>query len=164
MKRLMILMAPIVAVGMASIALASNYNDLVAEGYRWVAFDGPFACPTKEDLREITANPSDINELHMAEQLRAYFLIQGALVKVIKEDGNTGMAQIRAGGITIDLWTYNKFLSRRPIKDAYAHIETPETSGLIPAHTSAELGGVQGTTGTPTPSMHTAARGFANPQ
>jgi hypothetical protein len=42
------------------------------------------------------------------------------------------MAQIRAAGITIDLWTYNKFLSSRPIKDAYAVIETPETSGLIP--------------------------------
>jgi hypothetical protein len=29
-----------------------------------------------------------------------------------------GMAQIRAAGITINLWTYNKFLSSRPIKDA----------------------------------------------
>ena len=67
------------------------------------------------------------------------------------------MAQIRAAGIKIDLWTYNKFLSRRPIKDAYAAIETPETSGLIPADTSAEMGAVQGATETPTPSQHTAA-------
>ena len=38
---------------------------------------------------------------------------------------------------------YNKFLSRRPIKDAYAVIETPETSGLIPADTSAGMGAVR---------------------
>jgi hypothetical protein len=53
------------------------------------------------------------------------------------------MAQIRAAGITIDLWTYNKFLSSRPIKDAYAVIETPETSGLIPADPSAAMGAVR---------------------
>jgi len=49
----------------------------------------------------------------MVEGVRAYFLIQGALVKVLQEDPSTGMAQIHAAGITIDLWTYNKFLSRR---------------------------------------------------
>ena len=157
MKLLTILLAPIVAVEIASTALARDYKDLVAEGYRWVSLDGPYACPTKEDLREITSEPSDINELHMVEQVRAYFLIQGALVKVIQEDQSTGMAQIRAAGIKIDLWTYNKFLSRRPIKDAYAAIETPETSGLIPADTASEMGAVQGATETPTPSHHTAA-------
>jgi hypothetical protein len=115
-------------------------------------------CPTKKYLREITRDSSDINELHMAEELRAYFLIQGALVKVIQEDESTGMVQIRAAGIIIDLWTYNKFLSRRPIKDAYAQIETPETPGLIPADTSAEMGAVQGVTETPTPYLHTAAK------
>jgi hypothetical protein len=157
MKLLNILLALIVAVGMASTALARDYKDLVAEGYRWVSLDGPYACPTKEDLRRITREPSDINELHMVEQVRAYFLIQGALVKVIQEDGSTGMAQIRAAGIKNDLWTYNKYLSRRPIKNAYAAIETPGTSGMIPAATSAEMGAVQGATETPTPSLHTAA-------
>jgi len=71
------------------------------------------------------------------------------------------MAQIHAAGITTDLWTYNKFLSSRPIKDAYAVIETPGTSGLIPADTSAGMGAVQGATETPTPSLPTAARGDA---
>ena len=98
MKLLTILLAPIVAVEMASTALARDYKDLVAEGYRWVSLDGPYACPTKEDLRGITSEPSDFNELHMVEQVRAYFLIQGALVKVIQEDESTGMAQIRAAG------------------------------------------------------------------
>jgi hypothetical protein len=162
MKLLTILLTPIVAVGMVSTALARDYKDIVAEGYRWVSIDGPYMCSTKEDLHEITRDPCDINELHMVEQLRAYFLIPGALVKVIQEDRSTGMAQIHAAGITINLWTYNKFLSRRPIKDAYAVIETPETSGLIPADTSAEMGAVQGATETPTPSVHTAARGFRN--
>jgi hypothetical protein len=122
MKWSTIFLAPIVAVGMVSVGLARNYNDLVAEGYRWVAIDGPYACPTKEDLRKITGDPSDINELRMVEQVRACFPIQGALVKVIQEDGSTGMAQIHVAGITIDLWTHNKFLSRRPMKDAYFRI------------------------------------------
>jgi hypothetical protein len=133
MKLLTILLAPIVAVGMASTAPAGDYEDLVAEGYRWVTINGPYLCPTKEDLREITRDPSDLKRLHMVEELRAYFLIEGALIKIIQEDGSTGMAQIRATGITMDLWTYNKYLSRRPIKDEYGQIETPETSGLTPA-------------------------------
>ncbi len=139
----------IVATAIALTASARDYHDVVAEGYRWVKIDGPYACATKEDLLEITRDPSDLNELHMVEGVRAYFLIQGALVKVIQEDPSTGMAQIHAAGITIDLWTYNKFLSRRPIKAAYARIETPETSGLIPADTSAEIGAVQAATETP---------------
>ena len=53
----------------------------------------------------------------------------GSLGQVIQEDGSAGMTQIRAAGMTSDLWTYNKFLSRLPIKDAYAEIETPETLG-----------------------------------
>jgi hypothetical protein len=62
-----------------------------------------------------------------------------------------------------NLWTYNKFLSRRPIKNAYAAIETPETSGLISADTLAEMGGAQGATDSPTPALHTAAGGSRNP-
>jgi hypothetical protein len=146
---------------MASTVLARDYKDLVAEGYRWVSIDGPYACPLKEDLRRINRDASDINELHIVEQLRAFFLIQGALVKVLQEDGSAGMAQIRAAGITSDLWTYNKFLSKLPIKDAYAEIETPETSGLVAAETSAEMGTVQGATNAPLPSLRRSAIGSA---
>jgi hypothetical protein len=163
MKLLTILLAPIVAVGMMSTTWARDYKDLVAEGYRWVSLDGPFACHTKEDLRRITSEPSDTNELHMVEQARAYYLIQGAIVKVIQEDGSTGMVQIRAAAIKSNLWTYNKFLSKRPIKNAYAAIETPETSGLVSPDTSAEMGGVQGATDNPKPSLQTAAGGSRNP-
>jgi hypothetical protein len=158
MKLITILLGPIVVVGMTSTILARDYKDLVSEGYRWVSINGPYACPLREDLRRINRDASDINELHMVEQLRAFFLIQGALVKVIQEDGSAGMTQIRAAGITNDLWTYNKFLSRLPIKNTYAEIETPETSGLVPAETSAEMGAVPGVTDTPPPSSSLASK------
>jgi hypothetical protein len=158
MKILTILSVPLVAVAMASTVLARDYEDLVAEGYRWVSIDGPYACPAKEDLRRMSRDTSDTNELHMVEQVRAFYLIQGALVKVIQEDGNTGMVQIRAAGITSDLWTYKKFLSRLPIKDAYAVIETPETSGLVPAERSAQMGAVQGATDLPPPPLPTTSK------
>jgi hypothetical protein len=163
MKLLTILLALIVAVGMMSTTWARDYQDLIDEGYRWVSLDGPFACPSKMDLRKITSEPSDTNELHMVEQVRAYYLIQGALVKVIQEDGGTGMVQIRAAGINSNLWTYNKFLSRRPIKNAYAAIETPETSGLISVERSAEMGGLQDATESPKPSLQTATGGRRKP-
>jgi parallel beta-helix repeat protein len=54
----------------------------------------------------------------MVERLRAYYLIQGAIVKVLSEESGTGMAKIRIAGITIDLWTFRKFLSWHPVKDA----------------------------------------------
>jgi hypothetical protein len=57
MKLLTILLASIGALEMAFTALADNYKDFAAEGYRWVKIDGPFMCPTKEDLREITRFP-----------------------------------------------------------------------------------------------------------
>jgi hypothetical protein len=158
MKRLTILLGSIVAVGMASTVLARNYKDLVAEGYRWVSIDGPYACPAKADLHRINKDTSDINELHMVEEVRAFYLIQGALVKVVQEDGSTGMAQIRTAGINSDLWTYKKFLSRFPIKDAYAVIETPETSGLGATDSSPEMGAVQGTGDTPPPPWQTASK------
>ncbi len=41
------------AIGLGSTASADPYKDLAAQGYRWVAVDGPYACPSKDDLREI---------------------------------------------------------------------------------------------------------------
>ncbi len=155
MKRLTILLAAIVAVVITSTVLALDYKSLVAEGYRWVSIDGPYACPVKEDLRRMSRDASDINQLHMIEQVRAYCLIQGALVKIIQEDGSAGLTQIRAAGIKSDLWTYSKYLSRRPIKDTYAAIETPETLGLIPTDSPAEMGAVQDATDTTSPPQAT---------
>ena len=67
----------------------------------------------------------------MVEQLRAYYLVRGVLIHVVKEDEASGMTQIQIAGITTDLWTLASFLSKHPIIDAYGVIETPESSGLI---------------------------------
>jgi hypothetical protein len=117
-------------------ALAANYSDLVAQGYRWITVDGPYACPTEEDVQRITGHRTDAIELQMVENLQAYYLIPGTLVQLIQDDPATGMSQIRFGGITTDLWTCTKFLSKRPVEDPYGVIETPENSGLIPTATT----------------------------
>jgi hypothetical protein len=39
------------AVGLGFTASADPYKDLATQGYRWVAVDGPYACPSKDDLR-----------------------------------------------------------------------------------------------------------------
>jgi hypothetical protein len=135
MRILRKLLLTIIAVGMASTAVARNYDELVAEGYRWATTDGPYACPSKDDLRDITQKRTDEKELYMVGDLRAYYLIRGAIVKVLQEDTRSGMTQIQTVGIPIHLWTLSKFLSKHPIKDAYAVIETPESRGLIPTDT-----------------------------
>ena len=65
MKLVTKFLVSIVATGIALTAPAHDYQELVTEGYRWIKFDGPYACATKEDLLEITRDPSDLNELHV---------------------------------------------------------------------------------------------------
>jgi len=76
----------------------------------------------------------------MIEQLRAYYLIEGAIVQVVQEDATSGMSQIHTAEINSDVWTLSKFLSRRPIKNTYGEIETPETLGLIPTKIMGDYG------------------------
>ena len=128
-----ILGCAIFAVGLTCTAFAADYKDLVAEGYRWVTVDGPFACTTEPEVQRITNHRSDATELQMVEDLQAYYLIPGTLVQVVRNDPETGMSEIQLGGITRPLWTYTSFLSTRPIDDTYGVIETPENSGLIPS-------------------------------
>ena len=54
MKLVTKFLVSIVATGIALTASAHDYQELLAEGYRCVKFDGPYACATKEDLLEIT--------------------------------------------------------------------------------------------------------------
>src|SRR5258708_6557067 len=122
--------------GLTGAALAANYSDLAAQGYRWITVDGPYACPAKEDVQRITNHRTDALELEMVENLRSYFLIPGIRVQVIKNDPGTGTSQVRLGEITKDLGTATKFLSKRPIQDPYGVIETPENSGLISTGTT----------------------------
>jgi hypothetical protein len=110
-----------------------NYSALAAQGYRWVAINGPYACITEQDAKRIAAHHSDATELQVVESIECYYLIPGSIVQVIKEEPAHGISQIRLGSITRSLWTYSRYLSKRPVKDTYGVIETPESSGLIPA-------------------------------
>ena len=96
---------------------AISVTDLVAKGYRWVTVNGPYACVTEQDLRQITSDHSDSRELQMVENLQAYYLIPGALARVIQDDHAKTMSEILLAGITTPLWTYTRFLSARPIDD-----------------------------------------------
>jgi hypothetical protein len=94
-------------------------EDLAAKGYRWVTVDGPYAGTTEQDVRKITSSRTDLVELHMVEEGKAYYLIPGMLVRVTRADQANGMSEILLGGITKPLWTYNRFLTARPIHDIY---------------------------------------------
>src|SRR6516164_6954625 len=131
-----IISAAAVALGLASAGLAAKYDDLIEQGYRWVAVDGPLACVSKDDLRQMVGKPSDELTLKMVEEVRAYYLIRGTIVRVVTEETSSGLSQINIPGITQNLWTLTKFLTKQPIKDIIGDIETP--------------GMLQGATATPT--------------
>jgi hypothetical protein len=137
MKIPIILAVGAAALGLTSIALGDKYSDLATKGYRWAIADGLYACVSKDDVRRMANNPGDEVELKMVEEVRAYFLIPGTIVQVTEDDPSSGMSQIRMAGITVDLWTLTRFLSKHAVKDTYGGMETPETSGLLPAATPA---------------------------
>src|SRR5260221_13828749 len=116
--------------GMASVALSIDDSTLGNE-YRWIVVDGPYACASKEDLRQITKHHTDETELEMVNDVRAYYLIAGTIVRLVQVDSSSGMSQIHFGGITSDLWSWTRLLSNRPRKDQYTVIETPEATGLV---------------------------------
>jgi hypothetical protein len=121
----------IISLALASSAWANDNKDFVAEGYRWVAVDGPFACPTEQEVKQVTSDPTDAIELHMVADSGAYYLIPGTLAQIVKDDSAKGMSEILLAGVTKPLWTYTRFLCTSPIRDTYGVIETPQTSGLI---------------------------------
>ena len=148
----------VAATVITSTALGGKYDDLTAKGFRWATADGPFATVSKDDAHRVANHPSDNVILKMVEQVKVYYLTPGTIVQVTEDDANTGVSKIRMAGITSDLWTLTRFLSRRPVKDTYGVIETPETSGLIP--TTANVLDVGPT---PTPSFGPAATPGASP-
>jgi hypothetical protein len=113
------------AVLITSRGFAAPYDEVAANGYRWVTTNGPYASPSKDDLRRIIQHHTDETELQMIEQPRAYYLIEGAVVQVVLEDAASGMSQIHSAGIGPDVWTLTKFLSRRPIRNTDGEIEVP---------------------------------------
>jgi hypothetical protein len=136
--------------GVTVSAFADKYDDLAKKGYRWVATDGPYACPSKDDVQRIVGNKSDENQIHMVEQLRAYFLVRGVLVQVVQEDKASGLTQFNGAGL--NCWTLEKFLSKRPIKDLNGTVETPISPDLPGAvSTNRPLGGIATPSATATP-------------
>jgi hypothetical protein len=117
--------------GTISSAPADSYGDLARQGYRWVVADGPYACAAEQDVQSIVGHHTDEAELHMVESIRCYYLTPGTIAQLIKEDPAKGMTEIRLRGVNRFLWTYTKFLSKRPVRDTYGVIETPENSGFI---------------------------------
>jgi hypothetical protein len=131
MKARTFLSLAVAVVGVTSAGLAGKYDDLASQGYRWVTVDGPWGCTTVGDLQEIAKSHGGEKELEMVEQLRAYYLTPGTIVQVVHEDAGAGMSQIRISGVNRILWTFSRFLSRRPVSDVYGVIETPQQSGMM---------------------------------
>lgn len=117
---------------LAGNALADNYSNWVAQGYRWVNVNGPYACITEQQVQQITGRHSAQTELQMLQNVQAYYLIPGTIALVIKENTATGMTQVHLSGITVPLWTYTRFLSKHPVRDALGNVSTPQTSGFFP--------------------------------
>jgi hypothetical protein len=147
-----ILILAVASLYLAANALADNYSNWVAQGYRWVNVNGPYACTTEQQVQQITGRHSDQTELQMLQNVQAYYLIPGTIAMVIKENPATGMTQMRLSGITVPLWTYTRFLSKRPIRDALGNVATPETSGFFPTtETGANPNTPENAGATPTP-------------
>jgi hypothetical protein len=91
------------------------------------ANDGPYACRSKDDLREISKYRTRTDlELKMVQELRAYYLIQGQIVQVDQVDVAAGASQIHVPGHFTKVWTLTRFLSR-------------EATGLSPTATAAKI-------------------------
>ena len=132
MRVLTIILAA-VAAGLEPTALADPYKDLAAKGYRCVSVDGPYACRSKDDLREISRHRTRTDlELTMVQKLRAYYLIQGQIVQIDQEDAAAGVSQIHVPGHFVKVWTLTRFLSREPIRDASGIFETLTTLNMMP--------------------------------
>jgi hypothetical protein len=117
-----------VAVLLTSPGFATPYDNLAAQGYRWVTTNGPYACRSKVDLREIVKRHTDLTEVQMIQQPGAYYLIEGAIVQVVLEDPAAGISQIHSSEIGADVWTLTRFLSKRPIRSPDGEIEVPRRS------------------------------------
>ena len=164
MKVSAILSITAAVIGLTSAGLTANYDDLAAKGYRWVTIDGPYGCPAKDDLQQIVKKPTDETELQMIKQHRAYYLLRGDIVKLIQEDPASGISRIHVAGITTDLWTPTKFLSKRPVENAFGVVETPETSGLVPIETESITDSLKQAGVTPAPSTNSTPRSDENEQ
>src|SRR5260221_11909016 len=126
--RVPIIVLAAAAVALGSTASANRYKDFAAQGYRWVAVDGPYACPSKADLQEVTGHRTDLLEAKMVSDLRAYYLIRGVIVEALQEDVASGMSEVHLPEGFKTFWTLKRFLGRRPLEDTVGEVEEPTES------------------------------------
>jgi hypothetical protein len=129
--KVLILFIIAISLGLKGLAYANESSDLAAPSYRWVLVDGPYACATQQYLEQITARRTDAAELRVIEDGQCYYLIPGTIVQVLQEDLRRHMSLMRMGSAAKSLWTYTRFLSKRPVQDTYGIIEMPGDVGLI---------------------------------
>ena len=89
----------------------------------------------------------------MVEKGGVYFLIPGAIVRVVQEDKALGLSQVHWDGIVGNLWTPSKFLSARPILNILGTIATPaQAIGVTNSDVNSQLDvtATPGATATPT--------------
>ena len=156
MKARTILFIAAAAIYLPSIASADNYKDLAAKGYRWVTTDGPFACASKDNVQRTLKNQSDENKVRMVSEGGVYFLIRGVIVQVLQEDKASGLSQVRWDGITENLWTPSRFLSKQPITNVLGTISVPgQPIGTIIPGTNSQLATtpMPGESATPVPTV-----------
>src|SRR5258708_19683549 len=130
MRILILSLAVLVTIGVLPATLAADYKDWVAQGYRWSLVSGLHAYISKDDAKN---DRSRHDRSSVSEKVRyAYYLRPGKLVLVVGTDSAEDLCQIRMGGIASDLWTANKYLSTRPVRNSVAKIETPPITGTLP--------------------------------
>jgi hypothetical protein len=130
--KIVTLLSVVIVVVFASEGFAAPYADLAAKKYRWVNTNDPYACRSKDDLRQMIKHCTDKTEVRMVEQLRAYYLIEGAVVQVPQKEAAAGMSRIRSSELGPDVWTLTTFLSKRPIRNTDGEVEIP--SGSLTPH------------------------------
>jgi hypothetical protein len=130
MKIQILSLALLAVVGILPAALAADYQEWVAQGYRWSLVSGLHAYRSKDDAKD---ERSRREKSSVSEKLQyAYYMRPGKCVLVIAADPAAGLSQIRMGGIASDLWTATKNLSTRPVKNSVGKIETPDMAGILP--------------------------------
>jgi hypothetical protein len=130
MKIPILSLAILAVLGIPRVTLADDYQAWVAQGYRWSAVSGLHAYRNKDDAKN---ERSRREKKSVSEEVRyAYFMRPGKVVLVVATDAADGLSQIRMGGISSDLWTPTKYLSKSPVKNSVGKIETPGMAGIMP--------------------------------
>jgi hypothetical protein len=130
MKIPVLFLAVLALLGIPRVTLADDYQAWVAQGYRWSLANGLHAYRNKDDAKNERSRRENKS---VSEEVRyAYYMRPGKVVLVVATDGANGLSQIRMGGISSDLWTPTKYLSKSPVKNSVGKIETPGMAGIMP--------------------------------